>query len=524
MSFVAASVSFAIVLIGFTAILNRLVQEASRLKELPGPPSPSRIAGHALDLQLAPVGTRYPAWAKEYGRTYRLHGAFTERHLVLGDPKGISHVLSTRASNYVRPNTDRIVLGLWFGQGLFTAEGDEHAKQRKILNPAFTYQSIQDISHIFQQLGDRLIQQWETALADKDSTTFDIAPALHALTLDAISMSMFMHDTSTTSGSVPISDLLHNITNAPRGNMLTLFLGSIVSMFPHLLSLPSPMKKWATTLRGELGKIAESVWSGTKNDIGLDAKLLKLLSHCECESLRLPGSLTLTAAQQIIGVLFAGSESSANVISETLYELGRHQHVQQKLRLELLEFEQASGHAASFDDLMNPATLPYIDAVIREALRLKAVLMDIARAVADDIIPLQFPVAGTGATSVRVEAGQSVMIPVRDGINSDEGIWGSDAREFRPERWLDNDIPEAVASIQAQGHTLTFGHGPKVCLGRTFAIAEIKMVVAAVVRRFSVEDAGVALDFYHLGGNTVKPKIRGREEEGVQLPLRVRSL
>ncbi|KZT28248.1 cytochrome P450 [Neolentinus lepideus HHB14362 ss-1] len=499
----AHTVILAAAVVGLTFIVNYLVQEASRLKELPGPPSHSRIAGHALDLQLAPVGTRYPVWAKKYGHTYRIHGAFIERHLVLGDPKGISHVLSTNAVNYIRPNTDRIVLGLWFPVRsscschyyLILGLGDEHTKQRKILNPAFTDQSIKDVSHIFRQLADRLTQQWETILGEQNSSTFDIAVGLHALTLDAISMSMFMHDTSTGTGSNAIPDLLHNITNAPRGNMLILFVGSIVSMFPCLLSLPSPMKKWATTLRGELGRIAEGVWSGAKNDVGLDAKLLKLLSEF---ALCLPAQHDERGEQlnkdeviaNIIGVLFAGSESSANVISHL------------------------TGHPASFDDLMNPAALPYFDAVIREALRCKAVLMDIARvAVEDDVISLQFPVVGTGATTVRVKAGQSVMIPVRDGINSDEEIWGKDAREFRPERWLSDGLPTAVA---AQGMTIP--------LFNVFPPTLFQMVVATVIRRFSLEDTGTTLDFYHLGGNTVKPKIQGQEGEGVQLPLRVRRL
>ncbi|EPQ51800.1 hypothetical protein GLOTRDRAFT_11930, partial [Gloeophyllum trabeum ATCC 11539] len=81
------------------------------------------ITGHALDLHMSPVGTRYNVWAKQYGHTYKLYGAFSERWLIMGDPKGISHVLSAKALNYVRPHVDRVVLGLWFGQGLFTAEG-----------------------------------------------------------------------------------------------------------------------------------------------------------------------------------------------------------------------------------------------------------------------------------------------------------------------------------------------------------------------------------------------------------------
>lgn len=49
-------------------------------------------------------------------------------------------------------------------------------------------------------------------------------------------------------------------------------------------------------------------------------------------------------------------------------------------------------------------------------------------------------------------------------------------------------------------------------------------MVASLISRFEFADAGNQLDFYHLGGNTVKPMIRGREKEGVQMPVRVKPL
>jgi NADPH-dependent 7-cyano-7-deazaguanine reductase QueF len=52
----------------------------------------------------------------------------------------------------------------------------------------------------------------------------------------------------------------------------------------------------------------------------------------------------------------------------------------------------------------------------------------------------------------------------------------------------------------------------------------VKIVVTTIISHFSLEDTGIPLDFYHLGGNTVKPLIRGREAEGVQLPIGVRAL
>jgi len=141
------------------------------------------------------------------------------------------------------------------------------------------------------------------------------------------------------------------------------------------------------------------------------------------------------------------------------------------------------------------------------------------------VIPLEFPIHGSNKKELYVKAGQVIQIPIRDGINADEAIWGPDVARFRPERWtLQDGLPESVSLINAQGHVLTFGDGPKHCLGRTFAMAELKVVVSVLVTSFSFEDGGLPLDFYHLGGNTIKPLIRGREKEGVHLPLKVRCI
>jgi hypothetical protein len=87
-----------------------------------------------------------------------------------------------------------------------------------------------------------------------------------------------------------------------------------------------------------------------------------------------------------------------------------------------------------------------------------------------------------------VKAGQLIRIPIRDGANIDEDIWGPSAAEFRPERWIeDRGLPESAQLLRAQGNVISFGDGfvnhplhatylhlrwdffrLKVCLGRLF--------------------------------------------------------
>ncbi len=69
-------------------------------------------------------------------------------------------------------------------------------------------------------------------------------------------------------------------------------------------------------------------------------------------------------------------------------------------------------------------------------------------------------------------------MPIRDGINVNEDIWGVDAMVFNPERWLE---PGALSKEVTAGHVLTFGDGPKVCLGRSFgALANVHSSAALI--------------------------------------------
>ena len=61
-------------------------------------------------------------------------------------------------------------------------------------------------------------------------------------------------------------------------------------------------------------------------------------------------------------------------------------------------------------------------------------------------------------------------------MNRSTNIWGPDAKEFRPERWLEEGgIHGNADSIQGYHHLLTFSDGPRICLGRSFALAEFKV-------------------------------------------------
>lgn len=117
----------------------------------------------------------------------------------------------------------------------------------------------------------------------------------------------------------------------------------------------------------------------------------------------------------------------------------------------------------------------------------------------NDTLPLTQPIrtaSGDLIDTLFVPKGTIIRIPVI-GINNSEALWGADAAQFNPKRWLnesDDTAGARSAEIQGYRHLLTFGYGPRMCLGRIFAVMEIK-VRSRLSRSAAVPGVGFHLLF-----------------------------
>ena len=172
-------------------------------------------------------------------------------------------------------------------------------------------------------------------------------------------------------------------------------------------------------------------------------------------------------AGNVMTMLLAGEDTTANTISWMIYLLTRHP--------ETLALAQAEVRAHAGD--LSPermAALDYVEACAHETMRLKPV------GPFNSLVSLRECVIG----DVRVPARAAVLCLMRRDSVDDRFV--PQASSFQPERWLGTGGP-AQAANSARRISMPFGAGPRVCPGRILAMLEIKMAMAVLLDRFDIE-------------------------------------
>lgn len=188
-----------------------------------------------------------------------------------------------------------------------------------------------------------------------------------------------------------------------------------------------------------------------------------------------PGVVT---NQALLAYLFininAGSDTIASTARAIFYYLLKHRATFTRLHEELEQATKAGKLTTPLPTWSEVQTLPYLNAVIKEALRLNPALA----------LPLERIVPATG-----VQIGETFIAPgTIVGVNPwvlhrDTRIFGDDAEQWNPDRWLSDDA-EKVKYMDH--HILAFGAGKRTCLGRNIAMLEMSKLVPAMVWRYDM--------------------------------------
>ncbi|OBZ71957.1 Secologanin synthase [Grifola frondosa] len=307
--------------------------------------------------------------------------------------------------------------------------------------------------------------------------------------LDSIGIAGFSHDFGSLDGKKSAVATVFETFGTLKPSVLTKFILLFSQTFPILFRIPTPLSRLERQLNSSTQGIADELLENTRKESygtnTAEKSIIGVLIKAEDQDASLHLSQEEIMAQMKVLIL-AGYETTSISLTWALIELSKKPEKQVKLRKELAGF---AGADPTWDQLTNG--LPYLDAVVHEILRLHAPVSQITRvATADDVIPLSVPVqtaSGKRVDSIYVPKGQTIMVPI-ECINRSEAVWGADAKEFVPERWLDGGVPKKAHEIQGHRHLLTFSDGARMCLGRGFALAEFKVGSAALLHEFAHAD------------------------------------
>uniref|UniRef100_A0A0W0FWP6 Cytochrome p450 n=2 Tax=Moniliophthora roreri TaxID=221103 RepID=A0A0W0FWP6_MONRR len=459
----------------------------------------------------------------QYGRLFRIKSLLGGNEIVLSDLKGIAYILKNEVL-YQKPEPTRYMLSRITGHGVLVNEEDNHKRQRRVMNPAFGPAQIRDMTEIFMEKSVQLRDAWAAQISrDNGAVMVNALSWLSKMTLDVIGHAGFDYQFNALSGkpnefNEAFTHIMESGNHITPGLLLRMFVPSIRS-FPETDRFLRQAQATSARIGRELLETRKAMVSGGKDGYGRDLLSLLIRSNASPE---VPQNQRLSDEEVIAQVptfLAAGHETTSTATTFTLFALSSSPsatEIQSKLRAELLSVPTDN---PTMDQLN---ALPYLDCVVRESLRLYAPVPTTSRvATRDDIIPLAAPYRdkyGTWHDEFRVRRGQEIQIPIF-AINKDTKIWGSDATEFRPERW--NSLPESVKDIPGiWGNMMTFLGGSHACIGWRFALVEMKALIFTLIRAFEFELAIPKEDVLIKKAFPVhRPFVNG---VGNELPLNVR--
>lgn len=535
---------FFIFTVGFAIVaIYELRRKRLFLAHVPGPRSGHFLLGNLPLLSRSPATEVDFNWYRKYGGTAKFTGAFGEQHLMISDPKAVQYIMQTAGYGFVRPSDRKEASRLLLGQGVLTVEGDDHKRQRRMLLPSFGSLEANTFVPSFASKAAQMADEWAEMIHDGNSAV-DVPSWVARATLDAIGEAAFdIQFNALTDSSNELVKVYSNLFTKTRRSPsnLEIFMAESLGLVPTPLmrwwndTVPNRKRAFVKRCRlvaeGVAKDLVQEKRSAEKN--GQDEKgtlsrgkcandVLSRLVHANGTAdakVRL-GEDELLA--QLLTILLAGHETTANSLSWALLELSQQPHVQARLRAEIravrLERKEPELTATAIH------SMPYLSAVVKEVLRFHAPVYNTSRtAMRDDVIPLSRPLydtQGRPVHEVMVPKGQKVLISIA-AFNRDKDIFGADADRFDPERWLKEGYVSKRAGVGPYSSLLTFGGGHRACLGWRFAVLELSAFLVELVDRFEFS-VNPAMKVHRGAASIMIPMIEGELDKGVQLPLHVK--
>ncbi|KAF8522334.1 cytochrome P450 [Gautieria morchelliformis] len=539
-------------------ISKKLTSEKSPLANVPGPAKEHWLKGNYH--RIFQDGLQYNLQlAEKYGGAAKIHALLGDEQLYVSDPKALHYICVKE--QHIYEETDMFIMGnrLIFGEGLISTLGEQHRKQRKILNPMFSLGNMRHLLPVTQPISDKLSSIISSQLPpDGETKEIDVLPLMSRGALEYIGQAALGHSFNAldTSRHDEYTEAVRNL--GPTTLRLILFR-PFIPVVVRNFSLywrnkimdwaPVPALRELRRIVGIMDSASKQILSETKNQIrkpgGLtltrDHRLKQVRTHEESpETERLTESEILG---QMNTFVFAGLETTAIAVTRLLHLLAKRPEVQARLRTEIRNAKQShlsptkhldrdawKAVELSYDELM---ALPYLDAIVRETLRVYPPTSLFGRTTRKaTTLPLEYPIrsqSGALISSIALPANTNIIISLL-AANHNKQVWGEDASVWRPERWLTSSgermglgkyIDGSPGGEQGGGEEGTPGNkngmkypGVYASIGFKFAEMEIKQILLTILSHVhlslpaSVDDNGHPKEIYWKMNGLQVPVVR----------------
>lgn len=387
--------------------------------------------------------------------------------IMVMDPEMVKEVMSTKFGNFVKPRPNPFVSYVISGVGSY--EGEKWAKHRRIISSAFHAEKLKRMVPAFSTCCDELISRWEDYTGTRGICELDVWPEFQNFAGDIISRAAF--GSSYKKGRRIFKLQLEQID---------LIVKSFESLYiPGLRFIPTPKNRRRKAIHTEVITLLKAMIEQRELEIrngksNSDDLLGLLIESSVKDSQELGGKNSQHVGLTTEDVIdeckvfyFAGHETASILLTWTLISLSMHQNWQVRAREEVM---QVFGN--SKPNIEGLSGLKIVTMILYEVLRLYPPAIWLVRRTCKETKIGEFTFPG----------GVLVSLPIILLQRSSE-FWGEDAEEFNPERFSEG-ISKAT---QNQLVFFPFGWGPRICIGQNFAMTEIKLVLARILQRFSVE-------------------------------------
>jgi cytochrome P450 len=387
-------------------------------------------------------------WQRDYGdlASFRLA---TRHFYLISHPKLIEQALIKQSDVFVKMYDPKKPKGLALvlGQGLVTSQGELWQRQRRLMQPVFQRSHLASLLPQIVIAGNNLLNKWR--LLDEESEV-NLADEMIRVTLEVITQTMF---------STSVLDKIDRI--APALDTLLRYAAKSVMNPLHIpLCIPTQANQEFNAANALLDEVIYGIIGQRRSQAAKHNDLLDMLLNASDDHGELMSDKQIH--DEVITIFTAGHETTANLLTWTLYLLAHHPDVLAKLRQELDALLQ--GEIPTAEELQQ---LIYTRAVLNESMRLRPPVGIMMRKIVKD----------TKIDGYSLKQGRLAIFSIYN-IHHHPDFW-QQPEKFDPERFLSDE--------NRRFSFMPFGTGERICIGNHFALLENQILLSMIIQNFDLQ-------------------------------------